>query len=381
LYTYLGYPFLLTLLALTRPRLRPWSPVTPSVTLLIAAYNEHAVLAEKLANSLRLDYPRERLQILVAADGSDDGTPEMLRGYSADGIELSYRPQRQGKMAAINHAMQQAHGEIIVFSDANNLYNPNALRLLVAPFADPTVGAVSGAKRIVRGDSPLGDAECFYWQYEAFIKGQETRLGCCTAVVGEMFAIRRHLFDYPPEQVINDDFYMAMRCIQRGYRVVYAAQASSMERISLSSRDEITRRSRIVAGRYQALVLAPKLLPWRRPLLLWQVLSHKMLRPLVPLAMLGAVLSNLLAVVYPASAASSWLFLSPPVNWIVLLLQTCFYGLASLGGRVGGRVGKVLYLPTFLVNSNLAALLGLWRFLRRRHTPLWQRVPRPVPPP
>jgi cellulose synthase/poly-beta-1,6-N-acetylglucosamine synthase-like glycosyltransferase len=379
IYTYLGYPLLLALLARTRPKPQPYQPITPSLTLLIAAHNEQAIIAEKLENSLALDYPLERLQILVAADGSNDQTPDIVRLYAERGAELSYSPPRRGKMAAINRAMAQARGEIVIFSDANNMYEVNVLRELAAPFANPAVGAVTGAKSITKGDGVLGESEGLYWRYESFIKAQETRLGCCTGVAGEVLAIRRDLFEPPPDNIINDDFYLALRLMQRNYQVIYTPQARSWERVSASAEDEITRRARIVAGRYQAIALAPRLLPWQRPLWVWQIISHKFLRPLVPLAMAGALLSNLLAVVHPARSGKwAWLRLAPPFNWLVLGLQVLFYGLAWLGSRTEskGKIGKLLYLPTFLVNSNLAAVIGLYRSLTRGQTALWQRARR-----
>ncbi len=380
IYTYLGYPLLLALLARIRPKQQPYKPATPVVTLLVAAHNEEAIIAKKLENSLALDYPADRLQILVAADGSDDHTVDIVRAYAQQGVELSYSPPRRGKMAAINRALSQARGEIVLFSDANNMYESNVLREMVPPFADPTVGAVTGAKSIVRGDGVLGESEGLYWKYESFIKKQETRLGCCTGVAGEILAIRRNLFEPPPDDVINDDFYMAMRLIRRGYRVIYTPQARSWERVSLSAQDEKTRRSRIIAGRYQAITLASKLLPWPRPLIVWQIVSHKFLRPLVPLAMVGALLAGVTAVIRPSRAEKHRLLqLAPPFNWLLLLAQALFYGLAWLGSQPAGREGhlrKLLYLPTFLVNSNLAALMGLYRFLNKSQTPLWQRVQR-----
>jgi cellulose synthase/poly-beta-1,6-N-acetylglucosamine synthase-like glycosyltransferase len=282
-------------------------------------------------------------------------------------------------MAAINRAMAQAQGEIVVFSDANNMYERHTLRQLVAPFAERTIGAVTGAKAIAPGDGALGESEGLYWRYESFIKEQETRLGCCTGVAGEVLAIRRNHFESPPDNIINDDFYLALRLIQRGYRVVYAPQARSWERVSLSARDEMARRARIVAGRYQALALAPRLLPLRRPLLIWQIVSHKFLRPLVPITMIGALLANLGVVLRPPSAGKRALLrLAAPFNWISLFGQLLFYGLAWLGNSTErqGKFGKILYLPTFLVNSNLAALVGLYRSLTKRQTTLWQRARR-----
>jgi poly-beta-1,6-N-acetyl-D-glucosamine synthase len=377
LYTYAGYPLLLTLLARFRPRSQRWTGATPSVTLLITAYNEEAVIAQKLENCLALDYPPDRLQILVAVDGGADRTRDIVRQYKERGVELNFSPDRNGKMAAINRIMPQARGEIVVFSDANNLYMPETLRELVKPFADPTVGAVSGAKLILHGDGALGESEGLYWKYESFIKQQESRLGSCTGVVGEILALRRVLFEPPPEYIINDDFYMAMRLIKRSYRVVYAPQARSYERISVSAQAEQIRRTRIVAGRYQAMLHAGELLPFHRPLVVWQVVSHKFLRPLVPLAMIGTLLTNLVAVIWPGRHRS-WSRLAPPIGVILLLSQLAFYGLAWFGRQFEqtGALGKLFYLPTFLVNTNLAALTGLYRFLSGEQTHRWQRAQR-----
>jgi cellulose synthase/poly-beta-1,6-N-acetylglucosamine synthase-like glycosyltransferase len=375
-YAYVGYPLILAILARTRLDKQGDSGVTPFVTLLIAAYNEEATIAEKLENSLALDYPRHRLQILVAADGSDDRTVDIVRSYAGRGVELSYSGPRRGKMAAINRAMDQVIGDVVLFSDANNLYEPNAVREIVKPFADPQVGAVSGAKIIIQGDGALGESEGLYWKYESFIKQQETRLGSCVGVAGEVLAVRHGLFEAPPNYIINDDFYVAMRVIQRDYRVVYTPQARSYERVSPSAQDEMDRRARIVAGRYQALALAYRLLPLRRPIIAWQVISHKFLRPLVPLAMVGALITNVIAVFDPAPpAVPSLSHLTPPFGWLLLLAQVVFYGLAWVGGHIAQR-SKLFYLPTFLLNSNLAAVMGLVRFLTRQQTSLWQRVPR-----
>jgi biofilm PGA synthesis N-glycosyltransferase PgaC len=378
-YTYFGYPLLLAALARLRPKPQPTASPLPSVTLLIAAYNEEAVIARKLDDSLALDYPRERLQILVAADGSDDRTVEIVQGYGERGVELAYSPERRGKMAAINRAIRLARGEIVVFSDANNLYDRRAIRELAAPFGDPAVGAVTGAKRIAEDEGGLSRSEGLYWKYESFIKQQETRLGCAIGAAGEILAIRRELFRPPPENIINDDFYIAAHIARRGYRVVYTPEARSYEPVSASAEDEKMRRARIVAGRYQIMRHAHRLLPPGRPLVAWEMISHKFLRPLVPLAMIGALAANVAAVVRPVAGwGSSPLLLAPPTNWILLGLQVVFYGLAWIGSRVqvGGWGGRLLYLPTFLVNSNLAALTGLVNYVTGRQSHVWQRVRR-----
>jgi len=375
-YAYAGYPLLLAVLARLRPRPVQLSTHTPTLTLLIAAYNEADIIAAKLDNSLALDYPADHLQILVAADGSNDATPDIVAGYADRGVRLSYQPARQGKMAAINRAMPQATGAIVVFSDANNLYCPDTLRELVQPFADPQVGITSGAKQIIAGDGALGESEGLYWRYESFIKKQETTVDSCVGVAGEVLALRRHLFEPPPAEIINDDFYLALRVLQQGYRVVYVPTARSYERISATAQDEVTRRTRIVAGRYQAMVRGRALLPWNRPLLLWQIVSHKYLRPLVPLAMITAFVANWVAVTPLATRHQG----RTPTRLaqLTLGLQLFFYGLSLLGTMIkfGGKAGKLLYLPTYLVQSNAAALVGLYRFLLGQQTVRWQRVAR-----
>jgi biofilm PGA synthesis N-glycosyltransferase PgaC len=278
--------------------------------------------------------------------------------------------------------VQAAKGDIVVLTDANTFFAPDALRCLMAPLADPTIGAVSGAKVISHQGNTLANSEGAYWKYESFIKKQETRLGSCTGVSGEIFALRRSLFEPPPSWVINDDFFLAMQILRKGYRVVYAPAALTYERISLSAKEEATRRARIAAGRYQVLWMGAGLLPLKKPVLVWQVFSHKFLRLVVPFAMFGALLANVAAVVWPNQhAAYPWLQLADPAGRFWLGLQVLFYGLAWLGSRLQKKrkasgLEKILYLPAFLVNSNLAAISGLILYLSGRQTNLWQRVAR-----
>jgi cellulose synthase/poly-beta-1,6-N-acetylglucosamine synthase-like glycosyltransferase len=359
--------------------IQPCWPCEPSVTLLIAAYNEEAFIRQKLENALHLDYPAEKLQILVAADGSDDQTADIVRSFAAQGVQLSFQPARLGKMAAINRAMELARGEVVVFSDANNLYEPGTLRALVLPFGDPLVGGVSGAKHVIQAQDGLSKSEGLYWKYESFIKKQETRLGSCSGVSGEVFAIRRHLFEPAPAGIINDDFYMALRLLRRGCRIVYSSQARSFERVSLTAEDEIIRRTRINAGRYQAVALAGQLFPFNQPVLLWQIISHKLMRLLVPFAMIGALITNFIALFLndPGAASAFWA-LKQPFSSLFFALQCLFYLMAWVGnlGKITGKAGKVLYLPAFLFNSNLAAWQGFMRFITGRQTALWQRARR-----
>jgi cellulose synthase/poly-beta-1,6-N-acetylglucosamine synthase-like glycosyltransferase len=366
IYTYLGFPLLLACWAKLRARHVHTDPnYTPSVSLVIAAYNEESVIESKLANCYVLDYPIEQLDVIVVADGSDDRTAEVASRDPR--VTVIYQPERLGKMAAINRAVAAARGEILVFSDANNLYTPATLRALLAPFSDSEVGVVTGRKAIDDGGGrPLDKAEGLYWRYESKIKSWESQLGSVTGVAGEILAIRRAIFRPPPVGTVNDDFVLAMQAAIDGWRVIYAPQAVSIEPASATLGDESIRRSRIVAGRYQALwQLLPALL-MRQPVLAWQVISHKGLRPLVPFAMLAAGLSNLLL--------GRWL------GWAraIATLQGLFYSAALLGwwNERQGRRNRLLYLPYYFCRVNFAAVQGFQRFLSRRNNALWTKARR-----
>lgn len=381
LYTYFGYPILIWLMpSRNAQKVERQSTDTPSVTLLIAAYNEKNVIEDKIKNSLAIEYPKDKLQILIITDGSDDGTDVIVKSFENAGVKLLHQPERKGKMAAINRAMPEATGEIIVFSDANNFYKPDTIQKLVQPFIDPQVGAVSGSKTIQKGDGELGNSEGLYWKYESFIKKQESRVSSCTSVAGEILAIRKKLYSTPPNYIINDDFFSAMQVLRQGYRIVYAQDAQSTERISPSAKDEITRRKRINAGRYQAISMSFGLLP-KKTILIWQIVSHKYLRPLVPFFMMIVLLMNFLAVFIPYPRPNHWLYLSSPFGAVFLTLQVVFYLMAVIGMKIEKKQGDhrlrlLLYLPTFLVNSNLAALQGFFQFMKGEQGHLWQKVER-----
>lgn len=378
-YVYAGYPLILALLARLRRKPAEYSTITPQVSILIAAYNEQEVIAAKLENTLSLDYPKDCMQIVVAVDGSDDQTAEIVQTFEDRGVELSYDVRRRGKTAAINRAVPRLRHEIVVFSDANNFYATDALLELVKPFSNPKVGAVTGSKNILDDLDAHARADGLYWRYESSIKKNETRIGSCCGVAGEILAIRRFLYQPLPDHVINDDFFFGMNILRQGYRVVYAPEAQSFERSSLTEEDEAIRRSRIVAGRYQAMLMSGGLLPWRYPILIWQIVSHKFMRPLVPMMMILAFVVTVAACIWPSiSTDFAWLYLASPYNFMFLGAEILICVLAFFGGSLKdkGFLGKVLYLPTFLVNSNLAAILGLYSFFTGRQTSLWRRARR-----
>lgn len=368
-YTYAGYPLLITLFARLRPAPRH-RPHLPTVSLIVAAYDEEASIGGQLDRLRQLDYPVDRLQVIVAADGSTDATADIVRRHRW--ALLVHRPQRAGKMAALQRALGQATGEVVVTTDANTTLHPDALRLLVEPFADPRVGAVTGRK-IVRGPGGMGSGEGMYWRYESHIRRMETRLGCTVGVNGELFAIRTNLFAAAPPGTINDDQWLAQQAILGGWNVVFRPDAVSEEVVSATAAEEAERRSRMVAGQLQVFSGLHRQIPWRRPLVAWMLVSHKMLRPLVPIGLVGAlVAAALAAAIRPRGGLAA---LGEPWGLVTLLLQAAFYAAAAAGERMP-RLGGLGWLPRFLVVQNLATVRGLWRHLRGTQQATWRRADR-----
>jgi poly-beta-1,6-N-acetyl-D-glucosamine synthase len=365
-YTFVGYPAIVAALARMRPRpVRADAAHEPTVSIVIAAFNEADVIAARLQNCFALDYPRDRLEVLVVADGSDDATVEVARSF--DGVRVLHRAERRGKLAAMNRAAAVARGDVLVFSDANNHYDRGALRSLVAPFADPEVGCVTGAKHIDAGSGrALDRAEGLYWRYESRLKLWESQIGSVTAVAGEILAFRSEAFPAVPAGTITEDFVQALHAAAAGWRVVYVPEAVSLERASATIGDESVRRSRLVTGRVQALARLLPALARRDPLLACAVVSHKGLRPLVPFALMAAAASSV-----PIAARRRW-------ARAAVAAQAGFYAAAATGRQLErhGRRSRVLYLPYYFCRMNLATLTGIWRFVTGRHDAVWSRVRR-----
>lgn len=375
-WAYFGYPLLMYVLSKVAQKPIRKEPIQPSITLLIPAYNEVDVIARKLNNSLALTYPREKLEILVVDDGSNDGTTEIISRYQEKGVKLIKQPVRGGKMAGVNTGFEMAKGEIIVLSDASPSYEEGSLELLIAPFADPQVGVVVGTLAIWDSNQGVAKQAGLYWKYEAALRRWESSTGSTVAVHGNMFALRKSLYRPLSSRTVNDEFSLAMETIKQGYRVVYEPAAISYDEASSSMEDEFNRRVRINAGRYQALFSAGylKAPTWGMS---FRLFSHKLLRPLSPVFMLLMLVTNILTVLLPRVEGSPLVYLQGWFGWLVLVGQIAFYGLAWLGSLAEGRGVKkkpvFLSLPYFFVSTNLAALLGLWRWLANRQTVKWQK--------
>lgn len=336
---------------------------------MIAAHNEAGVIGEKLAGCEQIDYPRDRLEIIVADDGSTDGTADLAAAHA--GVRVVRGAERRGKVAALNLGASVARGEIIVFTDANNTYVPGAIRAMVAPFADPGVGIVAGRKVIDDGTGrPLDRVESAYWRYEAAILRLESRVGSVTGVTGECIAVRRRLYHPIPIGIVNDDQYLASRTALEGWRVAYADEALSIERASATTAGEGTRRGRIVRGRMQALGrLLPGLL-LNRPAYAFQLISHKGLRLLLPWAVLLGVLADVVLVVTTPSVPAR----------LLLAAGGVFLAVGALGWWVERRPHEGrhwTYLPYYVVRVALSGIAGTMRAMATRTgAATWTKVER-----
>jgi cellulose synthase/poly-beta-1,6-N-acetylglucosamine synthase-like glycosyltransferase len=363
-YTYLGYPALIRLLARLRPRPVAKDDIRPRVSFIIAAFNEEKIIAAKLDNTLRLSWPREQLEIIVVADGSNDRTAAIARGYRDQGITVLHQPERQGKTMALNHAAEAATGEILFFSDANTMYEPSTLEAMIRNFADPAVGGVSGRKVVLSDEErEATKGESAYWSYETSLKEAESLFDSIVTADGEIFAMRRSLFNPIPRRIVHDDMYLTLRIVEKGYRVVFEPDATSAESASHTLEDEFHLKVRYASAGYQIVAAFPALLLNPARWFAWEFFSHKLTRWLIPFFLVGTL----------ASSA----FLNAPFYRLAFGLQILFYGMALLGGMLPKRrLTHVFYFPWYFSVMNTAALYGFARYFTIGQTPLWRKAQR-----
>ncbi len=362
-YSYVGYLACLLL----RARLAPAAevarrPIRPAVTILVVAHNEEARIGARIENCLEIDYPADRLEVLIASDGSTDGTDATVVRYAARGVRLLRLPGPRGKASALNAAVPECRGEIVVLADARQRFAPDAVRELVEAFADPTVGAVSGELHI---DSPPGSPQGvgLYWKYEKLFRSAESRVGSVVGATGAIYAIRRSLFRPLAPETILDDVVIPLRIANSGYRVLFEPRARAYDRLFEEPDREFRRKVRTLAGNYQLVALDPGLLDPRRNRLFWPLISHKLTRLMVPWC-LAAMLVASTALALRGSSLYAW----------AVAAQAAFYLLALAAwplSRAGRRV-RLLSVPYALVLLNVAAAFALFGFLRGSQRATWK---------
>lgn len=377
LHTYFFYPVILFMLdgieqAIAnlefikngRERRRPRvETALPSVSLVVAAYNEASCIEEKIKNSLALDYPADRFELVIGSDGSDDGTDDKVKAVRDARVRLSAAP-RAGKTTVLNRCIPAASGDIIILSDANTNIDANAVKKLVRHFQDPEVGAVCGKLTLFNKELQEYE-ESAYWTYESLIKFYEGKQGAVMGANGGLYAIRRRLFTQLPPSTIVDDFVIPLRILEQGYKVKYDPEAFAFEETTEDYDKEFGRRARIAAGNFQSLRMVPGLLSPAAGFRAFAFWSHKVLRWCAPALMAIAFLANI-----PLLGKLPYV--------LTFAAQCLFYGLA-LAGRQGvfsGALKRLASVSYYFVTMNAAIAVGFWRFLRNTQRAAWDRTAR-----
>jgi cellulose synthase/poly-beta-1,6-N-acetylglucosamine synthase-like glycosyltransferase len=374
-YTYLGYGIVLYLLVkikelFLKQKTQEQAENLPEVTLFITAFNEEAVVKEKMDNCLTLDYPVDKLKIVWVTDGSNDSTNEMLKAYPL--VTVLFQPERQGKTAALNRGMDFISSPIVVFTDANTMINNEAIQNIVAEFTDPKVGCVAGEKRIAakEKDGAAGGGEGIYWKYESTLKALDSRLYSAVGAAGELFAIRRELFETMERDTLLDDFILSLRIAQKGYKIAYCDKAYAIESASADMKEEEKRKVRIAAGGLQSIWRLRSLLNiFRYGTLSFQYVSHRVLR---------------------WSATPIFLFLMFPINIIliaitsnnlysvILVLQILFYLSGIWGYYLSTKQikNKILFIPYYFLFMNVNVIRGFFYLKKNTNNGIWEKANR-----
>lgn len=375
LYTYLGYASVLYIWGKISRWMHPETAsatksFTPTVTIVVAAYNEASCIEEKIKNTLALYYPHDKISFIFVTDGSSDETPQIVSRYPQ--IKLLHAVQRRGKVAAVRRAMKEVQTEVVVFTDANTMLNREALLKLCQHYSDAKTGGVAGEKRVdivAINDATAGEG--LYWKYESRLKKWESELYSVLGAAGELFSIRSSLYEAVPPDTIVDDFMISMKISLKGYRIRYEPGAYAIETGSTNISEEWKRKVRIAAGGVQSLLRLPQLLvSFEQPLLIWEYLSHRVLRWVVTpyLLVLAFVLNTVIVIRQMAGMSLSW----------ILFVQCFFYCTALLGWLLEKRQirGKAFFIPYYFCLMNYAMIAGMFRYVFAGQTVLWDRAKR-----
>lgn len=372
-YSYVGYGMVLYVLVKLKKVIyknkNSYDVSYPSVTLLIAAYNEENDIEEKIMNSFALDYPKDKIQFLFVTDGSTDHTTQIISNYK--NIQLLHEANRLGKTAAVNRAMKYVTTDIVVFSDANTILNKEAILELVKHYNNPKVGCVSGEKRVRIPETAQASAagEGIYWKYESKLKQWDAELYSAAGAAGELFSIRTKLFIETEADTILDDFMISLRIVEQGYTIAYEANAYALENSSSDIKEELKRKIRICAGGFQSIIRLSSL--WnifKYGIFTFQYISHRVLRwTIAPLALFFLIPLN----IYLA-------FMGPYIYYMILVLQLLFYSMAFLGWKLEllKTRKKLFFIPFYFTMMNYSVFAGFKRFIMSEQSHIWQKAQR-----
>ncbi|MCF8371801.1 MAG: glycosyltransferase family 2 protein [Bacteroidales bacterium] len=346
----------------------------PEITLFVAAFNEKDYIDIKQRDYDQLDYPNAKLRFIWVTDGSDDGSPDLLKKYPE--VELYHEPERKGKISAMNRGMQFVQTPIVVFSDCNTRLGKHSIRKIAELMADPKVGCVAGEKRISTNekDTASGAGEGIYWKYESLIKRWEADLSSVIGAAGELFAVRTELYEEVEKDTLLDDFIISLRIAMKGYRVQYHPEAYAIEDASLNVTEELKRKVRISAGAIQSIIRLKALLNFFNfGWLSLQYISHKVLRwTLVPLALLIIIPLNFLLFFDEAPT------LPGNVYGTLLMGQILFYAVALMGWYFENKKIqlKIFFVPYYFFIMNLSVYLGFFRYIKGKQSVNWEKAKR-----
>lgn len=374
-YTFFGYGIVLYALVKLRMLIKGKRPIPdnggnwPTATLIVAAYNEQDYIIDKIKNTLELNYPEGKLEFIFVTDGSSDKTPDLIKKYPQ--IKLMHKPERSGKIAAVHRAMKEVTTEIAIFTDANTFLNKDAIKNICRHYADATVGAVAGEKRVSIEDVADATAgEGFYWKYESKLKTWDSELYSVVGAAGELFSVRTSLYIPVEPDTILDDFMISMLIAEKGYRIIYEPMAFATETGSENVKEELKRKVRIAAGGIQSIMRLKKLLlPFPQFTLSFQYVSHRVLRwTVTPYLMILAYFLNMSIVINGGS----------PLYLILLGGQALFYGMALLGWLLEKRDIhiKILFIPYYFCMMNYAVLAGQLRYIKGSQSAAWEKSKR-----
>lgn len=371
-YTFFGYGIIIWIAVkikerFSRPETFPMKEEFPDVTLLIAAYNEEDIIAQKMENCRALKYPQEKFHLVWVTDGSTDLTPKLLSGYPENTV--LHQPGRSGKTEALNRAMKYVSTPYVIMTDANTALNEDAIYLIIRKFDNPHVGCVAGEKKVISSGENAAATEGLYWKYESFLKDLDDRLNSAMGAAGELIAIRRELWTDIPKGTLGDDMFVSMGVIRKGYKIAYCKQAYAAEKPSADIREEKKRKVRLAGCAMQNVVTLKDLMnPFKYGLTAFQFVSHRVLRwVLTPSCLILLLLSNLAMVLMGA----------PLFYQIVLGLQVLFY-LAALAGMILDRKEKagILRVPYYFLFTNFTTFAGVGYLLRNKGNAAWEKARR-----
>ena len=377
-YTYIGYGILLYIIIRLKRLLKgaplqqamPADEDLPTMTLMICAYNEEDVVKEKMENTLALDYPKDKFRIMWVTDGSNDRTNELLKAYPE--VDIVFSPERKGKTAALKHGLRELKTRYVAFTDANTMINSGALREIARLFSDPTVGCVSGEKRVAarKAGEMAAEGEGLYWKYESTLKRWDSELYSAMGAAGELYAIDPKLCREVPDEALLDDFMLSMYVVQAGKRIAYTPEAFAREYGSANIYEESKRKRRIAAGGLQSIWwLRSMLNPLHQPLVTFQYVSHRVLRwSITPIAMVLLLLANIALVAMGAGTFYT----------VMLILQAIFY-LMALAGWLQNRIGyknKLLYTAYYFVFMNFNVFRGMAYLKSHGKSGAWEKAKR-----